>query len=365
MVPAEPKAYGLRQDMATLSEAQLKQLYEQAMKLQAAKRYEEALARYEKMIEANPRIPEVHFQVARIFTEAGKPARALPHLQAAAALRPGEPAIWRLWAAAVALTAEPDHEANFLAALGKSTLPPEVKLRLQDRFTPGYKYVPPVPAEVRAEVRKVMPLMSVGRFAEAELLAILISSGNSKESAVELSRRILLSVNNDLSELSKKDASFLLKFNGIGEAKAVNIMAALELGRRRKEAAASAKTIITGSGDAANYFRPLLEDLPHEEFWVMLLNRSNTVIDKFMVSQGGVTGTVIDVKIILKTALEKLACALILCHNHPSGNTIASDADKKITKKIKEAAALMEISVLDHVIIAHDRYLSFADEGIL
>lgn len=200
---------------------------------------------------------------------------------------------------------------------------------------------------------------------EAELLAILISSGNSKESAVELSRRILLSVNNDLSELSKKDASFLLKFNGIGEAKAVNIMAALELGRRRKEAAASAKTIITSSSDAANYFRPLLEDLPHEEFWVMLLNRSNTVIDKFMVSQGGVTGTVIDVKIILKTALEKLACSLILCHNHPSGNIIASDADKKITKKIKEAASLMEISVLDHVIIAHDRYLSFADEGIL
>jgi DNA repair protein RadC len=200
---------------------------------------------------------------------------------------------------------------------------------------------------------------------EAELLAILISSGNSKESAVELSRRILLSVNNDLSELSKKDASFLLKFNGIGEAKAVNIMAALELGRRRKETSASIKTIITGSGDAANYFRPLLEDLPHEEFWVMLLNRSNTVIDKFMVSQGGVTGTVIDVKIILKSAIEKLACSLILCHNHPSGNIIASDADKKITKKIKAAAELMEISVLDHVIIAHDRYLSFADEGIL
>jgi DNA repair protein RadC len=200
---------------------------------------------------------------------------------------------------------------------------------------------------------------------EAELLAILISSGNSKESAVELSRRILLSVNNDLSELSKKDASFLLKFNGIGEAKAVNIMAALELGRRRKETSASIKTTIAGSGDAANYFRPLLEDLPHEEFWVMLLNRSNTVIDKFMVSQGGVTGTVIDVKIILKMAIEKLACSLILCHNHPSGNMIASDADKKITKKIKAAAELMEISVLDHVIIAHDRYLSFADEGIL
>jgi len=200
---------------------------------------------------------------------------------------------------------------------------------------------------------------------EAELLAILIGSGNSKESAVELSRRILMAVNNDLSALSKKDASYLLKFRGIGEAKAVNIMAALELGRRRKENGAAVKTVITNSNDAANYFRPLLEDLPHEEFWVLLLNRSNTVIDKFMVSQGGVTGTVIDVKLILKFALEKLACSLILCHNHPSGNVLASEADKKVTQKIKDAAEMMEISVLDHVIIAHDQYLSFADEGLL
>jgi len=200
---------------------------------------------------------------------------------------------------------------------------------------------------------------------EAELLAILIGSGNSKESAVELSRRILLAVNNDLSALSKKDASYLLKFRGIGEAKAVNILAALELGRRRRENGTSVKTVIVNSSDAANYFRPFLEDLPHEEFWVLLLNRSNTVIDKFMISQGGVTGTVIDVKLILKIALEKLACSLILCHNHPSGNMMASEADKKVTRKIKDAAELMEISVLDHVIIAHDQYLSFADEALL
>ena len=162
--------------MATLSEAQLKQHYDQAMKLQAAKRHEEALSHYEKMIAANPRIPEVHFQVARIFTEAGKPARALPHLQAAAALRPGEPAVWRLWAAAVALSAKPDFEADFLAALKHATLPPTLKLRLQDRFTPGHKYAPAVPAEVRAEVRKVMPMMRAGRFAEAELLAASLLS---------------------------------------------------------------------------------------------------------------------------------------------------------------------------------------------
>ncbi|TDO03788.1 RadC family protein [Sunxiuqinia elliptica] len=213
--------------------------------------------------------------------------------------------------------------------------------------------------------REKLLVQGTRSLSEAELIAILIGSGNSKESAVELARRILSAVNNDLAALSKKDAAFLLKFNGIGEAKAVNIMAALELGRRRKEQAASVKTTILNSRDAANYFRPLLEDLPHEEFWVLLLNRSNTVIDKFMVSQGGVTGTVIDVRLILKTALEKLACSLILCHNHPSGNILASEADKKVTQKIKEAAQLMEIAVIDHVIIAHDQYLSFADEALL
>ncbi len=213
--------------------------------------------------------------------------------------------------------------------------------------------------------REKLLVQGTRSLSEAELIAILIGSGNSKESAVELARRILGAVNNDLATLSKKDAAFFLKFNGIGEAKAVNIMAALELGRRRKEQAASVKTTILNSWDAANYFRPLLEDLPHEEFWVLLLNRSNTVIDKFMVSQGGVTGTVIDVRLILKTALEKLACSLILCHNHPSGNILASEADKKVTQKIKEAAQLMEIAVIDHVIIAHDQYLSFADEALL
>lgn len=170
--------------MATLSEAQMKQLYDEAMKLQAAKRHEEALARYERMIAANPRIPEVHFQVARIFTEAGQPARALPHLQAAAILRQGEPAIWRLWAAAVALTADPEAEATFLAALKQSTLSPQLKVRLQDRFRPGHSYVPAVPPELRAEVRKVIPLMSAGRFAEAELLASSLLSRHPRSAAV-------------------------------------------------------------------------------------------------------------------------------------------------------------------------------------
>lgn len=200
---------------------------------------------------------------------------------------------------------------------------------------------------------------------DVELLAILIGSGTVSESAVELSRRILSSVNNNLNELGKNQVTDLVKFKGIGQAKAVNIVAALELGRRRKEQSAAGKTIITQSSDAAGCFRPLLEDLNHEEFWILLLNRSNTVIDKVMISQGGLAGTVTDVRLILKMAIEKLASAMILCHNHPSGNVQASEADHKITRKIKDAAALMEISVLDHVIIAQDKYLSFADEGIL
>jgi len=213
--------------------------------------------------------------------------------------------------------------------------------------------------------REKLMLKGTRSLSDAELLAILIGSGNTEESAVELSRRILTAAGNDLNELGKKQLNDLQKFKGIGEAKAVNIIAALELGRRRKEQMPAEKTVITSSADAAVFFRPLLEDLPVEEFWILLLNRSNAVIDKFMVSQGGLTGTVIDVKIILKTALEKLASAMILCHNHPSGNTKPSDADRNITRKIKQAAEMMEISVLDHVIIAHHQYFSFADEGLL
>lgn len=213
--------------------------------------------------------------------------------------------------------------------------------------------------------REKLLLKGTRSLSDVELLAILIGSGNFSESAVELSRRILASVSNNLNELGKKQVADLLKFKGIGQAKAVNIIAALELGRRRKEQSAAEKVMITQSCDAERYFRPILEDLNHEEFWILLLNRSNAVIDKMMVSQGGLTGTVTDVRLILKMAIEKLASAMILCHNHPSGNIQASEADHKITRKIKDAAALMEITVLDHVIIAHDKYLSFADEGIL
>ncbi len=200
---------------------------------------------------------------------------------------------------------------------------------------------------------------------DAELIAILIGSGNLDETAVELSRRILSSVNNNLNDLGRKGIDYLKTFKGIGEAKAVSIAAALELGKRRKDADVFVKKKITSSKDAADFFMPLLGDLNHEEFWVLLLDRGNKIKDHFMISRGGISGTVIDVRIILKNALDKAAVSLILCHNHPSGTMEASDADLKITRKIKQAAEVMDISVLDHIIIGQNRYLSLADEGLL
>jgi DNA repair protein RadC len=213
--------------------------------------------------------------------------------------------------------------------------------------------------------REKMQAKGIRSLSEAELIAILIGSGNLEESAVEVSRRIMSSVNNNLNELGKKTINDLQKFKGIGPAKAITIAAAMELGRRRKESEPDEKPKVVTSADAAAIFKPLLSDLPHEEFWVLFLNRNNLVIDKMMVSQGGLSGTVIDVRIILKTALEKLACSIVLCHNHPSGNLIPSEADKDITKKIKEAGKHMDIPVLDHLIIGNDSYFSFADEGLI
>lgn len=166
-------------------------------------------------------------------------------------------------------------------------------------------------------------------------------------------------------ELGRKSVEYLQQFKGIGEAKAITIVAALELGKRRKESDVFNKNKITGSKDAADYFQPILGDLNHEEFWILLLDRGNKIKDNFRISQGGISGTVIDVRIILKAAIEKQASSIILCHNHPSGTLQASDADLKITRKISEAAKLMDIAVLDHIIIGNDKYLSMADEGIL
>lgn len=210
-------------------------------------------------------------------------------------------------------------------------------------------------------------LMEKGRhvLTEAELIAILIGSGSRDETAVELSKRILASVGNNLNDLGKLNIHELIKFKGIGEAKAISVMAAMELGRRRKEAEVAKRDKITVSKDAFDIMHPLFVDLPHEEFWLLILNRANLVIKKELISRGGVSGTVVDTKIIFKAAVENYACSIIICHNHPSGNLKPSEADIRITKNIKEAGKLMEIPLLDHLIITENGFYSFADEGMI
>ncbi|MBK7391407.1 MAG: DNA repair protein RadC [Bacteroidetes bacterium] len=208
-------------------------------------------------------------------------------------------------------------------------------------------------------------LMNQGRNAlsDSELLAILIRSGSKKETAVELSRRILNSVSNDLMQLSRLSISDFMKFKGMGEVKAITVMAALELGRRRRSAEAVQLVKVTSSKTVADLFIPLLSDLNHEEFWVLLLNRANNIIGKHQISKGGLSGTVVDSKVIFKLALESSSSSIIMCHNHPSGNHKPSDADLSLTKRIVEAGKVLDISVLDHLIIAGELYYSFADEG--
>ena len=198
-----------------------------------------------------------------------------------------------------------------------------------------------------------------------ELLAILIRSGGPEASAVELARQVLKQAGNNLQELGRRSVNDLVKHNGMGTVKAITIIAALELGRRRKRSELQEKIRISGSQDVFALFQPLIADLSHEEFWVLILNRSNRVIDNIRISQGGISGTVIDVRLILKNALDRLASSLVLCHNHPSGNLKPSDADIKITAKISDAGKIMDIQLLDHIIIADNSYFSFSDEGII
>jgi DNA repair protein RadC len=200
---------------------------------------------------------------------------------------------------------------------------------------------------------------------DAELVAILIGSGNRDESAVDLSKRILASVDHNLNALGKLSIKQLMAFKGIGEAKAITIAAALELGRRRRLADSRIINKIQSSQSVFELMQPVLGELPHEEFWILYLNNSNKVIAKNQLSKGGITGTLVDVRLVLKKALEVGATALILCHNHPSGTLKPSRADQDITQKLKTAATSLDIKVLDHLIITEKTYFSFADEGIL
>jgi len=200
---------------------------------------------------------------------------------------------------------------------------------------------------------------------DAELVAILIGSGSKNESAVALCQRILSSTNHNLSELGKLSIKQLMVFKGIGEAKAIAIIAALELGRRRRGADALKRKNITSSASVFELMQPVIGELPHEEFWILYLNNSNKVIQKNQLSKGGITGTLVDVRLVFKTALEVGAVGLILAHNHPSGTLKPSQADKNLTQKLKTAARSLDIKILDHLIITENAYLSFADDGIL
>lgn len=204
-----------------------------------------------------------------------------------------------------------------------------------------------------------------GVLSDAELIAILIGSGSRNESAVELSKRILASVNNNLNELGKLSIQQLIQFKGIGEAKAISIAAALEIGRRRRREEGPKITKINSSSCVFDLLQPKMGELPHEEFWIVYLNNSNKVLFSGQQSKGGITGTLVDVRLVLKRALELGAVGLILAHNHPSGTLKPSEADKKITQKLKTASHALDIKVLDHIIITQKDYFSFADEGLL
>ena len=213
--------------------------------------------------------------------------------------------------------------------------------------------------------REKMLLKGIQSLSNAELIAVMIGSGRRDGSAVDLAREILYSADNNLDKLGRYNVNDLKKIKGIGEAKAVSILAALELGRRRKMSGTNETDRVTGSRDVFNLMHPVLADIVYEEFWILLLNRSNKVVDKRKMSQGGISGTVTDIRIILKHAIDCLASSLILCHNHPSGNEKPSEADIGITRKLKDAAGIMDISLLDHVIIAGHKYFSFADENLI
>lgn len=213
--------------------------------------------------------------------------------------------------------------------------------------------------------REKLLLKGKASLSDAELIAILMNTGTQNETVLDISKKLLLAVQNNLSELSKLSIRDLTQFKGIGEAKAITITAALELGKRRREQEAAVKKLVKTSQEAYEQLRESFEDKPHEEFWILMLNKANRVIGKELVSKGGLTGTIADQRVIFKKAIDVSACGLIMAHNHPSGNANPSQADLLLTRKMVEAGKILDIAVLDHLIITEKEYYSFADEGNL
>lgn len=221
--------------------------------------------------------------------------------------------------------------------------------------------------ELAEDDRPREKLMSLGRhsLSDAELIAIILGSGSQSETAVQLARRMLSDHHNNINELAKLGVNELTGYKGIGTAKAVNIAAAFELGRRRSETQGVERQKITSSAVAYQILHRRLSDLPHEEFWVLLLNRANQVIREEYLSKGGIAGTVVDIRLICKAAIVHSASGVVIGHNHPSGQVLPSEQDKSITKKLQDALKLLEIALLDHIIVGDQKYYSFSDEGLL
>ena len=229
--------------------------------------------------------------------------------------------------------------------------------------TEGLQSFPITDWAVEDRPREKLMAKGIASLSNAELLAILLRSGSPEDNAVELARKILADFDNHLGELGKATVLQLQKYRGMGEAKAISIVAAMELGRRRNTGEIIEKKKIVSSRDIFMLFHPMLGDLPHEEFWILFLNNSNRYMDMQRLSVGGLSNTPADVRLIMKMALERLSPKIALCHNHPSGNATPSDLDKSLTQQIKEGGSLLEIALLDHLIVTDNSYYSFADEG--
>lgn len=211
--------------------------------------------------------------------------------------------------------------------------------------------------------REKMMLHGAGALSNAELLAILIGSGSTDESAVELMRKVLADYRNSLSELGKSGVEELCRYKGIGPAKAITLLAASELGRRRKEEGTLERLQVRSSEDIYRLFYPLMCDLPVEECWILLLNQAGKVIDRIRISQGGLASTAVDIRCVLREALIRRAVSMVLCHNHPSGNLRPSREDDRLTESLRQAAVTVNLRLLDHVIVTDGKYYSYADEG--
>ncbi len=230
----------------------------------------------------------------------------------------------------------------------------------------NYNHKTPIPQWAEDDrPREKLMLKGKSALTDAELLAILMRSGNSDESAVELAKRLLHKAKNNIHELAKMSFAELTEFKGIGQAKALSIIAALEIGNRKRVSEALERKKISSSKEAFEILSPLVSDSSYEEFWILMLNRSNEVLDYKCISEGGISGTIADPKKIFRIALQNNASAIILCHNHPSGNTTPSAQDINITKKLKESGKALDMPVLDHIIIGTGKYYSFSDNGTL